>query len=72
VAYADASAGGPAAGFETAGSRLPVCSTTRVKSAIVFSLMVDGSGSLGCRICGRLRPEARVRRSRQQDHGAVS
>jgi hypothetical protein len=27
-----------------------------VKSAIVFSLMVDGSGSRGCRILGRLRP----------------
>jgi len=26
------------------------CSTTRVKSAIVFSLMVDGSGSRGCHI----------------------
>jgi len=23
-------------------SKIPVCSTTRVKSAIVFSLMVDG------------------------------
>jgi hypothetical protein len=27
-----------------------------VKFAIVFSLMVDGSGSCGCRIFGRLRP----------------
>jgi hypothetical protein len=26
------------------------CSTTRAKSAIVFSLMVDGSGSRGCHI----------------------
>jgi hypothetical protein len=26
------------------------CSTTRVKSAIVFSLVVDGSGSRGCHI----------------------
>ena len=32
-----------------ARSRIPVRSTTRVKSAIVFSLMVDGSGSLDCR-----------------------
>ena len=62
MAYADASAGGPAADFETAGSRIPVCSTTRVKSAIVFSLMVDGSGSLGCRICGRSRPVRVVRK----------
>jgi hypothetical protein len=30
----------------------PVCSTTRVKSAIVSSLMIDGSGSRGCRIPG--------------------
>jgi hypothetical protein len=37
-------------------SKIPVCSTTRVKSAIVFSLMVDGSRSLGCRIFGRLWP----------------
>lgn len=36
--------------------RMPVCSTTRVKSAIVFSLTVDGSGSPICRIFGRLRP----------------
>ena len=36
-------------------TRIPVCSTTRVKSATVFSLMVDGSGSRGCRIFGRLR-----------------
>src|SRR5882724_3937575 len=35
---------------------IPVCSTTRVKSAIVFSLMIDGSGSRGRRIFGRLRP----------------
>jgi hypothetical protein len=28
----------------------------RVKSAIVFSFMVDGSGYCGCRIFGRLRP----------------
>jgi hypothetical protein len=33
-----------------------VCSTTRVKSAIVFSLVNDGSRALGCRIFGRLRP----------------
>jgi hypothetical protein len=39
------------------GSRckIPVRSTTRVKSAIVVSLMVDGSGARGCRIIG-LRP----------------
>jgi hypothetical protein len=36
--------------------KIPVCSTTRVKSAIVFSLMIDGSGSLACRIVGRLWP----------------
>ena len=42
-------------------SRIPVCSTTRVKSAIVFSLMVDGSGPRGCRIFGRLRPVRMVR-----------
>ncbi len=29
------------------------CSTTRAKSAIVFSLMVDGSGSRGCHINAR-------------------
>jgi hypothetical protein len=39
--------------FEDVG--IPVWSTTRVKSAIVLSLMVDGSGSRGCRILGRLR-----------------
>jgi hypothetical protein len=27
------------------GSKIPICSTTVVKSATVFSLMVDGSGS---------------------------
>ncbi len=42
--------------------RIPVCSTTRVKSAIVFSLMIDGSGFLGCRIFGRLRPVRIVRK----------
>jgi hypothetical protein len=42
--------------------KIPVCSTTRVKSAIVFSLMIDGSGSLGCRICGRSRPVRMVRK----------
>jgi hypothetical protein len=34
----------------------PVWSTTRVKSAIVVSLMVDGSASPDCRIFGRFRP----------------
>src|SRR5882724_2380734 len=43
-------------------SRMPVCSPTRVKSAIVFSLIVDGSGSRGCRIFGRLRPVKVVRK----------
>ena len=50
---------GPAAGWGGAGpcfcesrSRIPVCSTTRVKSATV-SLMIDGAGSLDCRIFGR-------------------
>jgi hypothetical protein len=33
-----------------------------VKSAIVFSLMVDGSGSRGCRIFCRLRPVRMVRK----------
>ena len=33
-----------------------------MKSAIVFSLMVDGSGSRGCRIFGRLRPVRIVRK----------
>jgi hypothetical protein len=42
--------------------RIPVCSTTRVKSAIVFSLMIDGSGSLDCWIFGRLRPVRIVRK----------
>jgi hypothetical protein len=37
-------------------SRIPVSSTTRVKSAIVFSLTVEGSASLDCRILGRFRP----------------
>ena len=44
-------------------SRMPVCSTTRVKSATVFSLMVDGSGSRCCRIFGRLRPVRIVMKS---------
>jgi hypothetical protein len=43
-------------------ARIPVCSTTRVKSEIVFPLMVDGSGSRGCRIFGRLRPDRIVRK----------
>jgi len=33
--------------------QIPVCSTTRVKSAIVFSLMVDGSGSRQTYSCSR-------------------
>jgi hypothetical protein len=33
-------------------SKMSVCSTTRVKSATVFSWMIDGSGSLACRIFG--------------------
>src|SRR6266852_4938935 len=35
--------------------------TTRAKSAIVFSLMIDGSGSLGFRIFGTFRPVKRAR-----------
>ena len=46
----------------TPPSKIPVCSTTRVKSAIVFSLMVDGSNPLDCRIFGRLRPVRIVRK----------
>src|ERR1039457_2825015 len=41
---------------------MPVRSTTLLKSAIVFSLMVDGSGSPCCRIFGRLRPVGIVRK----------
>jgi hypothetical protein len=37
-------------------SKIPVCSTTRAKSAIVFSLMIDCAGCRGCQIFGRLRP----------------
>jgi hypothetical protein len=37
-------------------SKIPACSTARVKSAIVFSLMIDSSGYLDCRIFGRSRP----------------
>ena len=37
-------------------SKFPFCSTMRMKSTIFFSLMIDGSGSRGCRIFGRLRP----------------
>jgi hypothetical protein len=36
--------------------RFPSWSTTRVKSAIVVSSMVDGSASPDCRILGRFRP----------------
>jgi hypothetical protein len=43
-------------------SKMSVCSTTRVKSATVFSLMIDGSGSLACRIFGRLLPVRIVRK----------
>jgi len=43
-------------------ARIPVCSTTRVKSAIVLSLMVDGSASPDCRIFGRFRPVRMVRK----------
>jgi hypothetical protein len=37
--------------FSAGGSRskIPVCSTRRVKSAIVFSLTTDGPASRGCR-----------------------
>src|SRR5260370_41733224 len=43
-------------------SKIPVCSTTRVKSATVFSLMIDGSASRDCRIFGRFRPVRIVRK----------
>ncbi len=46
--------------------RIPISSTTRVKSAIVFSLMLDGLGSLGCWIFGRLRPVRTVRMVRKR------
>jgi hypothetical protein len=45
-------AGGGGHGHHSSGvglngwRRIPVCSTTRAKSAIVFSLMIDGSGAL--------------------------
>ena len=42
-------------GSANGGFRIPVCSTTRVKSARVFLLIVEGSGSRGCRIFGRSR-----------------
>jgi hypothetical protein len=48
-------------------SKIPICSTTRVKSAIVFSLMIDGS-SLDCRIIGRLRPVRIVTKRRAKTH----
>ena len=38
------------------------CSTTRVKSAIAFSLMVDGSGSRGCHIIARRGAERQANR----------
>jgi hypothetical protein len=50
---------------------MPVCSTTRVKSAIVFSLMIDGSGSRGCRIFGMLRPVRMVRRGAMSHQSAA-
>jgi len=37
------------AGVHALRSEITVCWTTRVKSAIVFSLTVDGSGLGGCR-----------------------
>src|ERR1700738_97605 len=55
-------AGGSAVDPESAGFKMPVCSTTRVKSAIVLSLMIDGSGSFDCRIFARLRPVRIVRK----------
>jgi hypothetical protein len=42
---------------------------TRVKSATVFSLIIDGSGCLDCRIFGRLRP---VRKRRAMTHQSAS
>jgi hypothetical protein len=43
-------------------SKIPVYSTTRAKSATVSWLIVDGSGSRGCRIFGRLLPVRMVRK----------
>jgi hypothetical protein len=43
-------------------------STTRVKSAIVFSFMVDGSGYCGCPIFGRLPPATSVRTRAAMPH----
>src|SRR5258705_13144685 len=43
-------------------TKFPACTTTRVKSAIVFSLMIDGSGSLSCRIFGIFLPVRIVRK----------
>jgi hypothetical protein len=42
-------------GSANGGFRISVCSTTRMKSARVFLLIVEGSGSRGCRIFGRVR-----------------
>jgi hypothetical protein len=53
-------------------SKIPACSTTRVKSAIVLSLMVDGSGSRSCRIFGRLRPVRIVRKRGAVPHQSAS
>src|ERR1700738_3123858 len=50
---------------------LPVCSTTRVKSAIVLSLMVDGSASPDCRIFGRFRPVRMVSKRGAMPHQSV-
>jgi hypothetical protein len=38
------------------GRKIPVCSITRLKSASVFSLMIDGWDVVACRIVGRSRP----------------
>ena len=56
------SSGGRASSAGRSRSRILVGSTTRVMSAIVFSLMIDGSGSLDCRILGGLRPVRIVRK----------
>jgi hypothetical protein len=63
LSIGDHSSGWRAAVTPGPRSRIPVCSTTRVKSAMVFSLMVDGSGPRdGPVIFGRFRPVRIVRK----------
>jgi hypothetical protein len=53
----------PDFGFGASRFKMPVCSTSRGKSGIVFSLMVEGEASFGCRIFGTSKP---VRMARSQ------